>query len=133
MSLVFADAFYFIARLNRHDQHHEKAVLFFRSSNLQLLTTEWVLVEVADGLAKSDVRPRLREIIDGLRESTSCEIIPVSSVVFHRALDLYHERADKEWTLTDCTSFLVMQEHGITEALTGDRHFEQAGFSALLK
>jgi len=67
-----------------------------------------------------------------LRQSSSCEIIPVSSALFQGALDLYHERTDKEWTLTDCTSFLIMQEHGITEALTGDRHFEQAGFTALL-
>jgi predicted nucleic acid-binding protein len=133
MSLVFADSFYFIARLNRRDQHHEKAVRFFRSPDMHLLTSEWILVEVADGLAKSEVRPRLREIIDDLRQSSLCEIVPVSTALFNRALDLYHERTDKQWTLTDCTSFLIMQERGIKEALTGDRHFEQAGFTALLK
>ena len=46
---------------------------------------------------------------------------------------LYRERADKEWPLTDCISFVVMQEHGLAEALTADHHFEQAGFKALLK
>jgi len=133
MSLVFADAFYFIARFNRSDQHHVKAVRFVRSADWQLLTSEWVLMEVADGLANSEVRPRVREIIGDLRRSSSCEVVPVSSQVFNRALDLYHERPDKEWTLTDCTSFLIMRERGITEALTGDHHFEQAGFTALLK
>jgi predicted nucleic acid-binding protein len=45
----------------------------------------------------------------------------------------YHRHNDKKWSLTDCTSFVVMREMGITEALTGDTHFEQAGFVALLK
>ena len=46
---------------------------------------------------------------------------------------MHKERSDKSWSLTDCISFVVMGEHGITDALTGDRHFEQAGFRALLR
>lgn len=133
MNQIFADAFYFIARLNRRDQHHEKAVRFLRESDLRLVTTEWVLVEVADGLANSEIRPRLREVIENLRQSPLCEIIPASAKVFDRALKLYNDRSDKKWTLTDCTSFVIMHEYGILEALTGDHHFEQAGFVALLK
>jgi predicted nucleic acid-binding protein len=57
----------------------------------------------------------------------------VSSALLDQALELYHERDDKQWTLTDCTSFIIMRERSITEALTGDHHFEQAGFTALLK
>jgi hypothetical protein len=53
--------------------------------------------------------------------------------LFEAGTDLYSRRSDKEWSLTDCISFVVMQEQGIGEALTGDRHFEQAGFRALLK
>jgi hypothetical protein len=59
--------------------------------------------------------------------------VPASSGLFAQALDLYHQHRDKEWTLTDCTSFLVMRERDITGVLTGDHHFEQAGFTALLK
>jgi predicted nucleic acid-binding protein len=44
----------------------------------------------------------------------------------------YESRPDKAWSLTDCISFVVMNQHGLTEALTGDHHFEQAGFTALL-
>jgi len=133
MSQVFADAFYFIARFNRRDQHHEKALSLSLSPLVHLITTEWVLLEVADGLANSEVRPRIRDIIRSLRQSPASEVVPVSSGFLDEALDLYDQHRDKQWTLTDCTSFIVMRERGITEALTGDRHFEQAGFIALLK
>jgi predicted nucleic acid-binding protein len=133
MSLVFADAFHFIARLNRRDQHHERALSFSPSARVHLITTEWVLLEVADGLANSEVRPSIREYIRRLRQSPSSEVVPASSGLLDEALDLYHRHRDKEWTLTDYTSFIVMRERGIKEALTGDRHFEQAGFITLLK
>ena len=61
------------------------------------------------------------------------EVVSISAALWNEALELYHQHRDKQWTLTDCASFIVMRERGITEALTGDRHFEQAGFVALLK
>ncbi len=133
MSAVFADAFYFVARLNRRDQHHERVVAFSRDFRARLLTTDWVLMEVADALAKSECRPRVREFVFHLRQSAAGEILPASREALDRALELYHQHADKEWTLTDCVSFVAMRERGVTEALTADHHFEQAGFVALLK
>jgi uncharacterized protein len=94
---------------------------------------DWVLMEVADALAKSECRPRLREFVLHLREAAACEIVPASRELFDRALELFHQHADKEWTLTGCSSVLVMRERGLTEVLTANRHFEQAGFNALLK
>ena len=65
-----------------------------------------------------------------MMENTSCfRLVPASRELLQRGLALYHERPDKEWQLTDCVSFVVMRE----ESLTGDHHFEQAGFNALLK
>ena len=61
------------------------------------------------------------------------DVVPASRDLLDPALDLYHQHSDKQWTLTDCVSFVIIRERGVTEALTGDRHFEQAGFSALLK
>lgn len=133
MNTVFADAFYFVARLNRRDQHHEQVVKFSRHFRARLLTSDWVLMEVADALANSEWRGRVREFILHLRRNAGCEIIPATREGLDRALELYDQHADKGWTLTDCVSFAVMRERNITEALTGDRHFEQAGFSALLK
>jgi len=133
MSVVFADAFYFVARLNRRDQHHDRIVGFSRDFRSGLLTTDWVLMEVADALAKSECRPRVREFVLHLRQSAACEIVPASREQLDRALELYNQHTDKEWTLTDCVSFMVMRDRGLTDALTADHHFEQAGFNALLQ
>jgi hypothetical protein len=133
MSVVFADAFYFVARLNRRDQHHERVVAYSRDFRAAILTTDWVLMEVADALARSECRPRVREFVLHLRQATACEIVPASRELFDRALELYQQHADKEWTLTDCSSMVIMRERGLTDVLTADRHFEQAGFTTLLK
>ena len=61
------------------------------------------------------------------------QIVPGDDASFHTGLTLYFSRPDKDWSLTDCISFVIMQREGITEALTGDHHFEQAGFNILLK
>jgi hypothetical protein len=68
-----------------------------------------------------------------LRADPRVVVVPSSRDLFDRAMGLYRSRPDKDWSLTDCVSFVVMRERGITEALTGDHHFEQAGFRALLK
>jgi predicted nucleic acid-binding protein len=116
MSLVFADAFYFVARLNRRDQHHERVVAFSREFRSQILTTDWVLMEVADALAKSECRSRIRDFTLHLRQASGCEVVPTSRDWLDRALELYQQHKDKEWTLTDCVSFVIMRERGITEA-----------------
>ncbi|HEY3761283.1 MAG TPA: PIN domain-containing protein [Verrucomicrobiae bacterium] len=133
MNVVFADAFYFVARLNRHDQHHKRVLEFSRDFRARLLTSDWVLMEVADALAESGCRGRVREFILHLRQTAACEIVPASRQLLDQALDLYHQHADKKWTLTDCVSFVIMREKKVSGALTGDKHFEQAGFTALLK
>jgi uncharacterized protein len=133
MNLVFADAFYFVARLNRSDQYHERVLEFSRDFRARILTSDWVLMEVADALAESESRSRVREFVLHLWQFPACEIVPASRELLDRALELYHQHTDKKWTLTDCVSFVIMRERNVTEALTGDRHFEQAGFVALLK
>jgi uncharacterized protein len=131
--VVFADAFYFVARLNRRDQYHQQVLKFSRDFRARLLTSDWVLMEVADALAESESRVRVRDFIWHLRQSAACEIVQASRELLDRALGLYHQHADKKWTLTDCVSFVIMRDQNVTDALTGDKHFEQAGFSALLK
>jgi predicted nucleic acid-binding protein len=133
MKTVFADAFYFVARLNRRDQHYERVLQFSANFRAKLLTSDFVLMEVADALAASEARGRVKNFIEHLRQQSGCEIIPASTNLFSQALEVFHQRSDKGWTLTDCTSFVIMQNRGISEALTGDKHFEQAGFAALLK
>ncbi len=132
MSKVFADTFYFLALLNKHDEAHEKAVAY--SPRIEkLVTTEWVLTELADGLASSRHRNMFSQTRQELLADADVQTVPFDMRLYEEGIHLYASRADKEWSLTDCISFVVMQREGILTALTGDHHFEQAGFVALLK
>ena len=132
MKPVFADAFYFVALLNRADQHHPRAVAAASQLRDNLLTTEWVLMELADALAESTSRRLVLPFIRSLEQDPKVEIIRASRELMQRGLRRYDERPDKQWSLTDCISFVVMEEAEIREALTDDKHFKQAGFTALL-
>ena len=133
MKTVFADAFYFVALVNRADQHHSRVVAAARQFRDNVLTTEWILAEFADALAESASRRLVPQFIRDLEQDPKVRIIRAGSELFQRGLRLYDERPDKEWSLTDCISFVVMKDENIRDALTGDQHFEQAGFVALLK
>ena len=68
-----------------------------------------------------------------LEDNPDVEIVPQTDTQFRTAVERYASRSDQRWSLTDCASFLLMEERGITEALAYDRDFEQAGFIALLR
>ncbi len=134
MQTVFADSFYFIALGNRNDPAHGQAVAFSQAYTGRLVTSGLVLTEFADGCASPAHRRNVAvQAVTLLRNNPDVTIVPCTEQLFQEGLDLYAQRPDKEWSLTDCTSFVVMQREGIREALTGDHHFEQAGFTILLK
>ena len=128
----FADTFYFLALLNRRDSAHLSAVNHSRGPE-GILTTEWVLTELADALASRTKRQEFKIVYEFLRSDPHVEIVPSDPGLFRQGIEFYLARNDKDWSLTDCISFVIMKQHGIGEALTGDHHFEQAGFRALLK
>ena len=132
---IFLDTAYVNALVNTRDQWHQVAVQWeqkLSSERQRLVTTEFILVEIADGLAAVRFRTQAAQVISSLQESTFVDVIPASSQVFSTALELYQNRQDKNWGLTDCVSFIVMDNYGLSEALTTDDHFRQAGFRALL-
>ena len=133
MKPLFADAFFYVACLNRADQHHERVMALARGPLGRMVTTRWVLMEVADALAASGSRNKLAGFIRAVELDGETTVIEAQFTLFQRGLKLYDERPDKEWTLTDCISFVVMGDEGLTDALTGDHHFEQAGFQALFR
>jgi predicted nucleic acid-binding protein len=132
MRRLFADTFFFFAFLNADDLAHGQAVRLSEDPTIKMVTTAWVLTELADGLARVEDRQMFVEFYGELRNDTRVTILSPSHELFVEGIRLYASRADKEWSLTDCISFTVMHREGLAEALTGDRHFEQAGFHALL-
>jgi len=129
---VFADSVYFFALLNARDRIHERATRYAAQAAIPILTTAWVLTEVADGLCDRASRPAVIRLWQTLKAASDAEIILPSPQLFQRGFERYRLRPDKDWSLTDCISFLVMEARGLTEALTTDRHFHQAGFITLL-
>lgn len=133
MSEVFADTFYYIALLNPSDRFHSVAVDATKVLREPLVTTSWVLMEVADALCAPAVRQRTHEFLRRVLADAKTLVLTDHDPWFIRSLALYGHRHDKSWSLTDCISFEVMAERGIRAALTGDHHFIQAGFQALLQ
>ncbi len=133
MRTVFADTYYFIALLNPADSAHARAAAFTDGFSGQIVTTGGVPTELADALARPNTRLAAANFVQGLPSKKAMRIVWANDELFWAGLALYRARPDKEWSLTDCISFVVMTREGITEALTGDHHFEQAGFIALLK
>jgi predicted nucleic acid-binding protein len=133
---VFADAGYWVAVINLHDDLHNKAIRISSSLSPHLIvTSEMALCEVAAYF--SDKGPRLRQavvdLIRSIRANPNSRVIPQTSSQFQDALVLYERSSDKEWSLTDCGSFLIVRKLKITDALAHDKHFEQAGFVPLLR
>ena len=122
MSILFADTFYFLALLNPGDEGHAKALQVSTDLRRPIVTTAWVLTELADALASPVLRVRFANILALLKSNPRATILPPTSELFEAGLHLFLSRSDKGWSLTDCISFAVMKERNITEA----RHF-QAG------
>ena len=127
----FADTFYFVALLEERDQHHRRVREFAADDSDRLITTRWVLAEIANALAGSSIRAAAARFLLEIEDDSTIQIVADSEGIYHRGLALNAARPDKAWSLTDCISFAVMEQAGLREALTGDRHFAQAGFVAL--
>jgi len=136
MTDVFLDAAFAIALSAPNDQYHEAAVILAEQLEVdgaRLITTRAVVLEIGNALAKLRYRQASIELLISLEEDPTVEIIHISEELYVRAFQLYQARPDKEWGITDCISFMVMQDRNLSEALTTDEHFEQAGFRALMR
>jgi predicted nucleic acid-binding protein len=131
MRVLFVDAVYWIALLSPRDNLHERAVAMSHSlDQTRLVTTEMVLTELLNAFSERGAvfRRAATALVLRLRQDSNTRIIPQSSAQFDDSFQLFRSRPDKQWSHTDCASFRVMENEGITEALTYDRRFEQAGF-----
>ncbi len=136
MNLVFVDTAAWIALLNIDDVWHRDAHrlrLQLIKNNYILITTDFILLEVADALCSPICRKNTADFLHNIYQLRSTRVIRLNQNLFQEGLSLYETRLDKDWGLTDCISFVVMQMEGIVEAFTSDKHFEQAGFVRLLQ
>ena len=136
MNKVFVDTAAWIALLNIDDVWHQEAHrmrLELVSKNYVFVTTDFILLEVADALCSPKSKKNTADFLHNVYQLRSTRVIPLSQDLFQAGLSLYETRLDKDWGLTDCISFVVMQREGIVEAFTSDKHFEQAGFIRLLQ
>lgn len=136
MRTVFADAFYWIALLNRRDQWHQSVRDLNRTLNsAQFVTTDEVLTEFLNFF--SGYEPRMRQSaslrVQNVLQSDQVQVIPASRDNFIAGLALYGQRLDNGYSLTDCISMQIMTQLGIREILTNDKHFNQEGFVILFQ
>jgi predicted nucleic acid-binding protein len=131
--MVFADTSFFVALIGRRDKYHELAKHLSQTLRAEQHVSEFVLLELGSACSRGNQRGQFLILVEQFREDPTVKIAPASELLFDKALTLFETRPDKEWSLTDCSSFVLMHEYGIEEALTSDRHFKQAGFTILLK
>jgi predicted nucleic acid-binding protein len=129
---VFADTAFWIALVVKQDQYHDRAQKWSLQITGRITTPSAVLLETANALARPGWRVAGVALLDHVQQRADVEVVPLSSDLWQRGWDLYRNRPDKAWSLTDCISFLVMQDTGLVDALTPDEHYRQAGFRAVL-
>jgi hypothetical protein len=136
MTEVFLDTSFAIAVTVSTDRFHGIAIRLaanLRESRVPLVTTQGILVEIVDSFSKPPYRAAAVALLDALEHDPLVTILAIDNERFGAGCALFAARPDKTWGLTDCISFHVMRERGVTDALTADRHFQQAGFRALLR
>ena len=136
MNEVFADTSGWASFFREQERHHARAVALmtqWQEENRHVVTTNYVLGELIALCERLRV-PRSRGVsyIQSIRAETWIEIVHIDEQLDVRAWELLENRLDKTWSLVDCASFVVMEQRGLTDALTTDHHFEQAGFVRLL-
>jgi len=136
MTAAFADSGYWIALINPEDRLHERANRLSKAQpNRRIITTDLVFVEVLNNFAKqgSQFRRIAASFIKTLQRDRNVVRVNSDPLLFEKALERYLARPDKAWSMTDCASFIIMEEQALTEAFAHDIHFEQAGFQALMR
>ena len=135
MTACFADTSFWIGLSSKRDQHHQRAVAwhqFVTRTRSTIITTEAVLLEWLNAMSDVSTRRIAAESYLKIRAGARTEVVPIQAELLGSAIQLYRDRPDKSWSLTDCLSFLVMERRGLAEALTTDRDFDQVGLRPIM-
>ena len=104
-----------------------------RADSVPIVTTRAVQLEIGAAFSRVAYRTAATTILEALDRDPGVTVVPLEDDTYRRVLELFASRADKEWSLMDCVLFVVMRDRAITQALSTDAHFAQAGFEALLQ
>jgi len=129
---VFADTTFWVALVVKQDQYHVHAQQWSQRVSGRIVTTAAVILETANTLSRPAWRAHAVKLIDSLSRRADVEVRDLSTALWQRGWEHYRDRPDKAWSLTDCISFLVMEDVGLADALAADEHFRQAGFRPVL-
>jgi len=135
MTRIFLDTSFAVALSSSKDHHHAQAVALARDlerQGSQMVTTRAVILEIGNSLSRKRHRSQGVALLEFLETDPRVEIVPVAEDLYRKGFEIFRRRHDKEWSLVDCMSFVVMQDRRLLESLTTDDHFRQAGFRALL-
>jgi predicted nucleic acid-binding protein len=135
-TVFFVDTSFWIAIFNAKDQDHVAARNFMRSLWLtgELLTSSFVIIEFLNYFSELgvDTRNNAASFVRSIEADPRVKVVPLSMDLYQRGMAHFERFADKGWSLTDCISFLIMEDRDLRDALTFDRHFIQAGFASPL-
>jgi len=138
LEMVFWDAAAFVALGNRDDELHAAAIAASQElarAQARILTTDAELTEVANTFSRTTLRPLAHQVIEAFQASVrvrAAQLVHVDTGLWLRGWQFFLDRPDKNWSLTDCLSFLVMEDRKVRRAFTSDHHFVQAGFDKLM-
>jgi uncharacterized protein len=134
--IVFVDTSFLVALLDPRDSEHRKALSLVRKLHKKrtgLLSSDAILLELANYFSRSPLRSEAIAWIDAIRANAEWEIISLERPLVLQGESRYRRYRDKSWSLTDCISMEVMEERGLAEVATADKDFAQAGFRVLMR
>ncbi len=129
----FADSVFWIAVVSNTDQHHAAALEVAATLSGNIVTSHPVVVETLNSLSRPRWRAAAVELLEALKTREDVQILHPTAQQWEATWQLFKQSSDKGWSYTDCCSFVLMREQGLTRALTADQHFRQAGFEILLE
>ncbi len=135
MNRTFVDTSAWLAILSSYDSLHSSAAMVYEKlllDDVKLVTHDGILLEVGNGFAGVTMRRQAYQLRQKIQQTEFIELVPLSEPLIAAGWELFIERPDKDWGIVDCISFRLMADLGISDALTADKHFEQAGFTKLL-
>jgi uncharacterized protein len=134
MKAIFADTFYWIALLNSEDTWHSRVVeLSQEISDSPLVITDGIIDEIFAYYSKRGdfMRAKVSELYKSITKDPNIQFISYTAEIRQKGIELYEQRPDKGYSLTDCISMIIMKKMDILEVLSNDKHFTQEGFIIL--